>query len=395
MLLKSYHYNFLSIFVGVILGYVCAETLLPAVHVMSAVVVRVMQCLAVPIIFFSLISTMLETDTHVRLGRLFRLTVMYTVGTTIVAALLGLVLYILIDPAKGVVASGGEAFTLKGSYVESLLKLIPSNIFDVFLTGNVIGAVGFAVLLGGVGRSLPQDLKDPFKKGMRLMTEVFLRLAGYVVRMLPLFLWAFALLFVQDLKEGFAVSGFAKYVVVVLGTNTAHAFLVLPLLLKIKGVSFLQTLKGATPALSIAALSKSSAVAIPTTLHVCVKNLRISEHTARFTVPVCATINMNGCAAFIFATTLFMVEIFQGVVSLDTMLLGVVVATLVAVGNAGVPMGCFFMTLSLLTGLGVPTHMMGMLIPFFAVLDMYETGINVWSDVVVSRCIHMDLQHKS
>ena len=391
-MLKLPRYNLISVLIGGALGVCCAEMLIPVAKVVSAVLVRFMQTLAVPLIFFSLLNTVLDVKETARLRKIFSRTALYTIGTTVTAALLGLLLYKIIDPAAGVVSPGAESFVLKGSYSGTLMNLVPTNIFDIFISGNVIGAVAFALILGFVGRGLPTKLNGYMHKGATLLSEVFLSLARRVVGVLPLFLWAFVLLFVQDLKENFVFGTIAQYAGVVLATNTIHAFVLLPILLKIKGFPFLQTYKGALPALSVASLSKSSAVAIPTSLHVSTENLNVRPEIARFTIPVCATINMNGCAAFIFVTSVFMIEVFQGPMDLWMMLVGVVVATCVAVGNAGVPMGCFFLTLSLLSALGVPTHMMGLLLPFFTVLDMYETGINVWSDIIITRCIDKDLQ---
>ena len=385
-------YNTVSVLVGILLGWYCGESCLPVAQTLSSILVRVMQCLAVPITFFSLLSTIMTTQEGAKLRKTFRHMMVYVLGTTIVAASIGLFLYILVQPAVGVEGIAGQNFTVdKGTYLDALIRIVPTNIFDIFISGNVIGAVICAVILGLVGRGLPSDLNKPMCSGARLLTELFLVLARHVVRGLPFFLWTFAVLFVQDLKCGFMFSKVLKYMAVVFGTHTIHSFIVLPLLLKFKGFSPFKTIRGAFPAYSVASLSKSSAVAIPTTLQVCTDTFKVRPETARFTVPVCATINMNGCSALMLVTSIFMIEVFQGPMTWWGMFFSIFLATVVAIGNAGVPMGCFFMTLSVLSALDVPTHMLGVLLPWFTVQDMYETGVNVWSDVVITRCIDKDL----
>jgi len=391
---KNQIYSIISFVMGIVLGLTCCscQSLITAANITSTIFVRLMQCLAVPIILFSLLSTLIESRKQSgSLRRTFQVTLKYTLGTTILAAGLALLFYKMFDPAKGVAIISSEGVALKGTYMDAVLNIIPKNIFDIFISGNVIGAVIFAVVLASIAQVLPADLSRMLSTGSRLMSEIFLMLARYVMRGLPFFIWAFLFLFIRDISQGFAFSNVATYAGVVLLTNTVHAFITLPLLLMYKGFPFKETILKALPALNVAFFSKSSSVAIPTTLQVCVDALGVRKSVARFTVPVCATINMNGCAAFIFTTSVFMVELFQGPTPVWGLAGFVLVSTMVAVGNAGVPMGCFFMTTSLLSALDVPTYMMGVLLPFFSLLDMYETGINVWSDIVISRCIDKDL----
>ena len=112
----------------------------------------------------------------------------------------------------------------------------------------------------------------------------------------------------------------------------------------------------------------------------------VSPQTAKFSLPLCSVINMNGCAAFILITTLF-VAASEGIVfSFTQMLLWIPVATLIAVGNAGVPMGCYFLTSALLVGMNIPLHVMGLILPLYTLIDMIETALNVWSGQLRHSC---------
>ena len=101
---------------------------------------------------------------------------------------------------------------------------------------------------------------------------------------------------------------------------------------------------------------------------------------------------MNGCAAFIFVTSLFVMQNGRVDLSLTTMLVWLFISVIAAIGNAGVPMGCYFLTLSLMSGIGAPIAIMGIILPVFTVLDMIETAENVWSDSCVAAMTDRDLK---
>ena len=96
---------------------------------------------------------------------------------------------------------------------------------------------------------------------------------------------------------------------------------------------------------------------------------------------------MNGCAAFIFTTVIYLMQNNGIHVSLASMGLWVVVATVAAIGNAGIPMGCFFLSASLLASMNVPIILMGIILPFYSLIDMLETALNVWSDSCVVKVV--------
>jgi Na+/H+-dicarboxylate symporter len=103
---------------------------------------------------------------------------------------------------------------------------------------------------------------------------------------------------------------------------------------------------------------------------------------------------MSGCAAFILVTSLFVMQ--QGGVSLTwtAMLSWLLVSVVSAVGNAGVPMGCYFLTLSLMSGIGAPIAVLGIILPIYTIIDMIETAENVWSDSCVTAMVDHDLAEK-
>ena len=116
---------------------------------------------------------------------------------------------------------------------------------------------------------------------------------------------------------------------------------------------------------------------------------------ARFSLPLCITINMNACAAFILITVLFVSQSNGVVYSPLELVAWIFVATIAAIGNAGVPMGCYMLSSAFLAAMGIPLHLLVVILPFYAFIDMLESGINVWSDSCVTAMVDKDLQTRT
>ena len=152
--------------------------------------------------------------------------------------------------------------------------------------------------------------------------------------------------------------------------------------------------KNMIPAILTALFTKSSAATLPVTMDCAENRVKCDKKFTRFILPMCTTINMNGCAAFILVTSLFVMK--QGGVDLNaiTVVSWILISVISAVGNAGVPMGCFFLTLSLMAGKNMPVGVMGVILPVYAVIDMIETAVNIYSDSCVCAMTNKDLKNE-
>jgi Na+/H+-dicarboxylate symporter len=180
-------------------------------------------------------------------------------------------------------------------------------------------------------------------------------------------------------------------VAVVLSGNCLQFLVILPLFLLLRGLNPLKVFKCMLPAVLMAFFTKSSTATLPVTVASAENNLKAKPEVARFVLPICCTINMNGCAAFILVTSLFVMQNGGTVLSWPTILLWVLISVISAVGNAGVPMGCYFLTLSLMSGIGGPVGILGIILPIYAVIDMIETAVNVWSDDCICAIVDKKL----
>jgi Na+/H+-dicarboxylate symporter len=233
--------------------------------------------------------------------------------------------------------------------------------------------------------------KSVVEKGLFGLQELLFTLIKGLVKVLPLGIVAFSAQLAAQVKAGMVVGSLGKYLVVVLAGNLVQFFVILPLFLLVRRINPLRVLKAMSPAVLMALFTKSSAATLPVTVSSAENNLKAKPEVARFVCPICCTINMNGCAAFILVTSLFVLQ--NGGVALTpwTMLAWVLIACISAIGNAGVPMGCYFLTLSLMAGQGMPIGILGVILPVYAVIDMIETAENVWSDSCVCAMVDKDL----
>lgn len=223
--------------------------------------------------------------------------------------------------------------------------------------------------------------------------SILLKIAKGSVSFLPVVIAAFSVLLARDLSSEKTVKGLVCYLICVLSANLIQGLIVLPLFLKIHQVSPIKTIRGMFPALVTAFFSKSSSATLPLTMELSEENLKIRPEISRFSFPLCSVINMNGCAAFILITVLYVCRENGIFISLPEMFLWVGISSLAAIGNAGVPMGCYFLSSALLSSMGVPLHLLGSILPFYAFLDMVETSLNVWSDCCITAMVDKFFSH--
>jgi Na+/H+-dicarboxylate symporter len=387
---------------GVLSGFSEIEILRVVGTSVSNIFIKLFKCLSLPLIGLSIIVTIVSYSPKTGMKNLWQRTLFYTLSTTLAAATLTCFLYRLIqpEPANGV-ADGGMSFSLSpfskdATYLDSLFKMIPSNIFEPFLEHQVGGVLLVAIAIGCAIRQIPDEVsKQTIGHFFQGLHGMFLVITRWVVKVIPLALYGFITQTVLQLKAGLDLTGITGYLAIIVLANILQGFIILPLWLGWNGVSPLQSFKGMLPALSVAFFSKSSAGTLPVTLESAEKRLNVHPDISRFVLPLCTSINMNGCAAFIFATVIYLMENHGIQISFMTMIVWIFISTLAAIGNAGVPMGCFFLSASLLSSMGVPIHLLGIILPFYGVIDMIETSLNVWSDSCVAIVLDKKLREEA
>lgn len=378
----------LAVGLGIGCGWLHQEWVFQFADTLSTLFLNLLKLVSLPIVFLSIISTASGMENLQAVKELGQKVVKYTLSTTLLAASIALLFFVVVDPV-GVIQSGstggGVTQEASPSYLSFLVQIVPSNIVLPFSENHVIAVLFLAILLSAAMLVLPDQERKTLHGLFSGFYAAFMVITKWVVKLMPIAIWAFITLFFRDFhKIGSHIAHLGLYLVCVLGANCVQGMVVLPLLLMGKKVSPIKLFKGMLPALSIGFFTKSSAAALPAAIRCMEGSVGVKPRVARFSLPLCTTINMNGCAAFILISVLF-VSMSEGMIySIPEMLLWIVLATIAAVGNAGVPMGCYFLTSAFLAAMGVPLHLLGVILPFYSLIDMVETALNVWSDACVT-----------
>lgn len=385
-----------ALVVGALSGLLGIAWLNAAADFVAAAYTRLFQLLAVPTIVLAVITTFATFGAEGS-GRIFGRTLVYTLLTTLAAAVVGALLYVLITPSSlpegsTIAIEAPSGAVGEASYSDHLLSVIPNNIVKPFLEGNVLSLLLLAFAVGiALSKLADSENKSVIVKGLLGLQELLFLLIRWLIWTLPLGIVAFAAQLSAQVSAGVVADSIGKYLLVVLGGNVIQFFIVLPLFLLSRGLNPIHVLGRMMPAVLMALFTKSSAATLPVTMEAAEQRLGVRKETARFVLPVCTTINMNGCAAFILVTSLFVMQNGGTPLTLSAILLWILISVISAVGNAGVPMGCFFLTLSLMSGIGAPVAVLGIILPIYTVIDMVETAENVWSDSCVAAMVDHDL----
>lgn len=388
-----------ALILGTVLSLLENDALNTVFDFIATVFTRLFSFIAVPVIAVSLISTLAKLSRGSKGGTIFVHTLFYTLLTTILAAVLGAAIFVFVAPANvpDLSAQAADAVSkYQGlSYFDHFISIIPNNLLQPFVAGNVLSILIVAAAFGlGIAVMPDSERKEGLLNAILGFQDLLFILIHGLIKILPLGIMAFTAQLVTQLSAGTILGGIAAYFGVVISSNLLQMFLILPTVLLIRGLNPFKIARGMLPALAVALFSKSSAGTLPVTIASAEDNLKVDKRVSRFVLPICTTINMNGCAAFILITSLYLLQNAGIEIGMGTIVAWVFIATFAAIGNAGVPMGCYFLTLSLVSSMNIPVTLMGIILPVYAVIDMIETALNVWSDSCVVNIVNKEIKDK-
>lgn len=377
---KQLYFWIAALIIGGILGMLGNGTINEMCDFVATIFTRLFQFIAVPTIALAVITTLASLGAEKNTGKIFVRTITYTLLTTFAASFVALALYIIIAPGNlpsdliGAAAGATKKYASL-SYYNHFLNVVPNNMVRPFLEGNVLSVLSIAGAVGmGIACAPKNENREVVLKFVYGLQEVLFTMIRGLMKVLPIGIVAFAAQLSAQIEAGVIVGALGKYMAVVMGGNFIQMFIVLPLFLLARGLNPIDVFRKMSPALAVALFTKSSAATLPVTLASAEMNLKARKEVTRFVLPICTTINMNGCAAFILVTSLFVLQNGGVELTMGTMLTWVCISVFAAVGNAGVPMGCYFLTLSLVSSMGAPVGVMGIILPIYAVIDMIETA---------------------
>jgi Na+/H+-dicarboxylate symporter len=345
-----------------------------------------LQLLVVPLVFFSLTAGTASLRDPASLGRLGYKTMGLYILTTLVAVSMALFLATLIQPGAGMVAEGA-AFTPPPAppVLDVFLGMVTKNPVDALAQGNMLQIIVFSIMLG-IALVMAGEAGERATAQVQDWNHVVLQLVTIIMKFAPI--GVFALLASAVAELGFETLGKLLNYVLLLGFCLLLQLLVVyPLLLRfIGGLSPLPWLRKMREIWAFAFSTSSSNATIPVTLRVVKQRMGANNRVASFTVPLGATINMDGTAIMQGVATAFIAQLYGVDLTLMQLVTVVGMATLASIGTAGVPSAGMIMLASVLTQVGLPVEGIAIVLSVDRLLDMARTLVNVSGDAAVS-CI--------
>ena len=344
-----------------------------------------LQMLVVPLVFVSLICGTCSLKDTTKLGRIGGKAIGLYLLTTAIAISFAMTLALLISPGEGVNMVAGTSFTSREapSLAQVIIGMFPSNPFATFAKGNMLQVIIFALLFG-IAIALSGKAGERIASLFEDMSTVIMRLVTILMNIAPY--GVFCLL--AGLFTDVSLSTFGnllKYFFVVVFALLLHAFVTYPVLLKLlTGLNPLTFLKKMRDTAIFAFSTSSSNATLPITLETTTKKMGVKNSIASFTVPLGATINMDGTAIMQGVATVFIAQVFSQDLTFSQYLMVILTATLASIGTAGVPGVGLIMLAMVLEQVGLPVEGIALIIGVDRLLDMTRTAVNVTGDSMVT-----------
>ena len=384
------HYQiFIALIAGVFFGYFFSNSV-NYTNWIGDVFLRGLNMVVVPLILLSITTGVASVGSGDNLGRLGLKTMGYYILSTLAAILTGFFLVNLIKPGVG--AELGfkmpvdNLSAVTDSYSTTLIKIVPSNIFEALSQGQMLSIIFFAILLGffitKMDEKPQQLLVDVFNAGL----DAIMKITLFVIRFTPIGVFSIAAkVIAQQIQMGNEISEvFSRlglYFITVLIGLFIHGLITLPLTVKILGrANPIKHFKNMTTPLLTAFSTSSSNATLPLTMEAVEFEDGVSNKIASFTLPLGATVNMNGTALYECVAVIFIAQAYGVDLSFGQQLIVIFTALLAAIGSAGIPMAGLVMMTVVLKAVGLPLEGIGLILAVDRVLDMFRTTINVYGD---------------
>lgn len=393
--LKLHWQILIALVLAVLFGYF-VPTAVVYVSWMGDIFLRALKMVIIPLIFSSIISGVTSMGEGKNLGRLGLKTLSYYLATSTLAILTGLIIVNLVKPGVGVdlgFSQSVEGLADKaGSVKDILYRLIPENIVDAMAQGTILSVIFFAILFGYFITTVDNKYKESLTTFFNAIFEVMMKITLFIIKFTPLGIFGIVAKEVARNSDQLAniAGSLAIYSLCVVAGLLIHAFVLLPLIVRYIGKAqpFTHFRNMATPLLTAFSTSSSSAT-LPLTMEALEHKSGVSNKVTSFTLPLGATINMDGTALYECVAAMFIAQAYGVDLSFTQQALVVFTALLASIGAAGIPMAGLVMITVVLTAIGLPLEGIGLILAVDRILDMLRTAVNVWSDscgaVIIAR----------
>ena len=383
-----------GIFVGLIINfyfisYVFIESFLigDIFSTISSLFLILLKMIVLPLIFVSIVSGIISINDVSTLGRIGIKTISLYIFTTIIAISLALIASSLVNYNLGnlVIPVAPVTNVAASSNTNIILSFFPENFFSALANGNVIQVLVFAIFIGISSSIIKKEIPE-FINLIDNLNKVFNKLVLLIIKLTPIAVFCL-------LGKTFATQGIdvfiplLKYFMVVVGVLLFHFFftysVLLGLLTKLNLKIFFKKLKSL---LVFTFSTASSNASIPFTLNTVTKKFGVNKSIASFSIPLGATINMDGTAIMQGCATFFLASYYGIDLVFNDFLVIIVTATIASIGTAGIPSAGILMLSLILSEIGIPLEGITLLLGVDRLLDMMRTSVNVSGDTCIT-CI--------
>ena len=386
---KLYTQILVCIVIGVTLGLTFGEGV-SVIQPVGTAFIRLLKMLIVPLTFLTLVAGLTKLDGIKSLRSIGGMTLLYYAASSLLAGGIGMILALILQPGKGMTLEPVAAAAAKASefnFVDSLVHWVPTNPVEALASTNMLQIIFFAIVAGVA-------LLAMGRRGQRLTAladdgaELMIRVADFVMKIAPYGILALvanmtATLEIETLKE------VGKFVLTQQISLLILLVVVYPLIIRFIGrLSPLEFYRNVSPAMLVAAGTTSSAATLPISMGVAREHLGASEKVWGFTLPLGATINMDGMASCIGVIAVFSCNLYGLTITPALMLQFLFLGLVMSVGTAGVKGAGIVTSTILLQATGVPTVV---IVPILAsvwpVLDIGNTCCNVTGDLAATAVL--------
>lgn len=366
---------------------------------MGEIFLRALNMVIVPLIFCSVTTGVANVGTAENLGRLGLKTMGYYVLSTLLAIITGFILVQLLKPGVGAdlglqipvenISAGKEPFG------RTLINIVPTNIVKAMSEAHMLSIIFFAILAGFFTTRVGEKSRTALLDVLNAILDVIMKITLFVIRFTPLGVFSIiAKVISQQISigndVGEIISSMGLYIVTVLLGLFIQGLVTLPLMVKILGkANPMKHLRNMSPVILTAFSTSSSNATLPLTMETVETRNGVSNKIASFTLPLGATINMNGTALYECVAVMFIAQAYGIELTMAQQLIVVFTALLAAIGSAGIPMAGLVMMAVVLNAVGLPLEGIGLILAVDRILDMFRTTINVYGDtcgaVIIAR----------
>ncbi|MDH6356555.1 dicarboxylate/amino acid:cation symporter [Parabacteroides sp. PF5-9] len=373
--------------------------------------IRLLQLIAIPLVFISLVKGVTGLKDISRFSRLGGQTILIYIATTIFAVVLGLSLGLIVKP--GNLVDKSQIVHIQESYemiaaekkleaeqthnqgpLNFLNDIVPNNITSAMANNsNMLQIIFFAIFFGIAALTIDQEKVKPVYKLFDGLNDIILRMVDYIIRLAPLGVAALMAGLIADFGGDLSIFGaLAVYAITVAGGLFFLMLIFYPSIIhffsKLPAKRFIRSMY---PVQLFAFSTSSSAVTLPLNMETVEKKLHVSQETSSFVLPVGTTINMDGTSCYQAISILFIAQVLGIDLGLQQLLTVLLMTILSSIGTPAIPGGSYVILTMVLTSVGIPAEGLALILGIDRPLDMLRTAVNVTGDATVAVIVDKNI----